>query len=183
MILHQTSGTRRTVTIRVGLAAMEFAKHPSLVFAITIAFSLTTLANSVCIQKEDGASVQCCDQREHGGSVLCCSGRNSSCGMEDFVNNALCFCDEFCERAGDCCPDFESIREPCGFKKGKLGCNRLNQTISDFFSSLSSISIVSYFLPWPRLQIDQKTPWSEQAKNRDSIRDCHLNLSLFLSFC
>ncbi|XP_015763716.1 PREDICTED: somatomedin-B and thrombospondin type-1 domain-containing protein-like [Acropora digitifera] len=101
---------------------MEFAKHLSLVFAITIAFSVTTLANSVCLQKEDGASVQCCDKREDGGSVICCSGRNSSCGMEDFVNNALCFCDEFCERAGDCCPDFESIKEPCGFGKVKRDC-------------------------------------------------------------
>ena len=127
---------------------MEFAKHLSLVFAITIAFSVTTLANSVCLQKEDGASVQCCDKRDDGGSVICCSGRNSSCGMEDFVNNALCFCDEFCERAGDCCPDFESIKEPCGFGKGKLLCNRLNQTISDFFASfhylLSPLCLISH---------------------------------------
>ena len=86
---------------------------------IAISFALFTLANCVCIQKEEGGPVHCCDQREHGGSLRCCTGRNSSCGMENFVHSALCFCDEFCEAAGDCCPDFESVKEPCGWGKRK----------------------------------------------------------------
>ena len=105
---------------------MEFTKQPSLALAIAIAFVLYSLANGVCIQEEEGGPVQCCDQREHGGSLLCCPGRNGSCGMEDFANNALCFCDEFCERAGDCCPDFESVKEPCGFGNGKYCLTQRN---------------------------------------------------------
>ncbi|KAM7435595.1 hypothetical protein ABFA07_014514 [Porites harrisoni] len=89
---------------------------------IAISFALFTLANCVCIQKEEGGPVHCCDQREHGGSLRCCAGRNSSCGMENFVHSALCFCDEFCEAAGDCCPDFESVKEPCGWGKRKRDC-------------------------------------------------------------
>ena len=114
-ILLQTSGKRRTANF----AAMEFHKHSSVFFAIAVAFALNSLANSLCTQKGEGQPVKCCDQRENGGSLLCCSGRNSSCGMEDFVNDVLCFCDEFCEGAGDCCQDFESIKEPCGFGKGR----------------------------------------------------------------
>ena len=83
-------------------------------FVIAISFALFTLVKSSCIQKEEGSAVKCCDQREHGGPLHCCVGQNSSCGMENFAHNELCFCDEFCETAGDCCPDFESVKEPCG---------------------------------------------------------------------
>ena len=79
-----------------------------LVLALSI--SLCSLADGACVQEENGGPVHCCDQREHGGSLQCCSGRNSSCGMEDYVHNTICHCDEFCETAADCCPDFESVK-------------------------------------------------------------------------
>lgn len=91
-------------------------------FVIAISFALFILANSSCIQKEEGSAVKCCDQREHGGPLHCCVGQNSSCGMENFVHNELCFCDEFCETAGDCCPDFESVKEPCGLGTQRRDC-------------------------------------------------------------
>lgn len=115
---------------------MEYTKHPSLALAITIGFVLFTLANGACIQKEEGGPIQCCDQREHGGSLRCCKGRNSTCGMEDFVNNVLCFCDEFCERAGDCCPDFESVKKPCGLGNRKSSIVLFFQTSYLQFVSL-----------------------------------------------
>ena len=83
------------------------------------ALVLFALADGACYQKEEGGKVHCCDQRENGGLLHCCPGRNSSCGVEDFVNNALCFCDEFCETAGDCCGDFEGVKEVCGFRIGE----------------------------------------------------------------
>lgn len=39
--------------------------------------------------------------------------------MEDFVYNILCFCDEFCEMVGDCCIDFEDVKEFCGLGNGE----------------------------------------------------------------
>lgn len=90
-----------------------------MVLVIALNFLLFALAYGACVQNEKGGPVQCCDQRQTGGSLHCCEGRNSSCGMEDFVHNTLCFCDEFCETAGDCCIDFEDVKEPCGLGNGE----------------------------------------------------------------
>lgn len=100
---------------------MEYTeKHQaSMVLVIALNFLLFALAYGACVQNEKGGPVQCCDQRQTGGSLHCCEGRNSSCGMEDFVHNTLCFCDEFCETAGDCCIDFEDVKEPCGLGNGE----------------------------------------------------------------
>lgn len=103
---------------------MEYTeKHQaSVVLVIALNFLLFALAYGACVQNEKGGPVQCCDQRQTGGSLHCCEGRNSSCGMEDFVHNTLCFCDEFCETAGDCCIDFEDVKEPCGLGNVKRDC-------------------------------------------------------------
>ena len=84
---------------------------------IAISFALITLANCACVQKE-GGPVHCCDQREHGGSLRCCAGKNNSCSMMN-GHSGLCYCDEYCETARDCCPDFGSVKEPCGWGKRK----------------------------------------------------------------
>ncbi|XP_031571907.1 somatomedin-B and thrombospondin type-1 domain-containing protein-like [Actinia tenebrosa] len=67
-----------------------------------------------------------CDQRQRGGPLICCSGRNSTCAAERYENDEkdqpaelrrkVCFCDAFCEPAGDCCPDFERVKEECKIK-------------------------------------------------------------------
>ena len=98
---------------------MDPTKRQGLMLVLALSISLCSLADGACVQEENGGLVHCCDQREHGGSLQCCGGRNSSCGMEDYVHNTICYCDEFCETAADCCPDFESVKRPCGWGNGK----------------------------------------------------------------
>ena len=62
-----------------------------------------------------------CDQRDRGGPLTCCRGRNSTCAVERYDNESennklrrrVCFCDAFCEPAGDCCPDFARVKKEC----------------------------------------------------------------------
>lgn len=63
-----------------------------------------------------------CDQRDRGGPLTCCKGRNSTCAVERYDNGKpddgrprrkVCFCDAFCEPAGDCCPDFAKVKKEC----------------------------------------------------------------------
>jgi len=57
-----------------------------------------------------------CDQSEQNGPLLCCKGRNSSCVVDQEQNvnrRSVCYCDEFCKSAGDCCDDFEETRRKC----------------------------------------------------------------------
>jgi hypothetical protein len=67
-----------------------------------------------------------CDQRERGGPLTCCHGRNSTCAVQRYddedeeksseLRRKVCFCDAFCEPAGDCCPDFDRVKEECKLK-------------------------------------------------------------------
>lgn len=62
-----------------------------------------------------------CDQRDRNGPLTCCIGRNSTCAVERYdlksddgkPRRKVCFCDAFCELAGDCCPDFERVKKEC----------------------------------------------------------------------
>lgn len=101
---------------------MDCTKRQGLMLILVLSFSLCSLADGACVQEESGGPVHCCDQRDHGGPLHCCGGRNSSCGMEDYVHNTICYCDEFCESARDCCPDFESVKRPCGWGNVKRDC-------------------------------------------------------------
>lgn len=95
---------------------MKFKKILPLVFIVIIAFALTSLGNRVVCKQKKGGPVQCCDQREFGGSSICCPGQNNSCQMET-LNTGNCYCDEHCERARDCCPDFKLVKVLCGFER------------------------------------------------------------------
>lgn len=139
---------------------MEYTKHQALAHVIALIFLLFTLVNGACVQKEKEGPVHCCDQRENGGLLHCCEGRNSSCGMEDFVHNTLCFCDEFCDTAGDCCIDFESVKKPCGLGNGKWVdllslrvniCHLHSSVIAVVFCLHINLSCVGR--TWPRVSI------------------------------
>ena len=149
----QTSCKRRVTN---GLAGMEFKKKLSLVFNITIAFTLTSLANSAlslhCIQKGDDEPVHCCDQREHGGSLICCVGQNSTCRLTDNVGKS-CYCDEYCESIGDCCSDFKKGKL-CGFGKGKQHYAGIRERIIAFsLSCLLPFSHCRFLTPLFRIPV------------------------------
>eukprot|EP00794_Sanderia_malayensis_P013753 gene13753-15192_t len=66
------------------------------------------------------AMISCqCDQRLHGGSMMCCAGRNSNCYVrmpnpsKSSSTRRLCYCDEYCKMTGDCCADFDKIKDSC----------------------------------------------------------------------
>lgn len=70
-----------------------------------------------------------CDQRDRGGALTCCRGRNSTCAVERYdadqpgdgrPKRKVCFCDAFCEPAGDCCPDFARVKEECDIQGKSL---------------------------------------------------------------
>ena len=107
---------------------------------MTITFALVTLADSACVKKE-GGPVQCCDQREYDGSSHCCAGQNDSCSMgtSGLLNRSVCYCDEHCKTANDCCPDFESLNKTCG-----LGMRKLNQNVGCIIENEPN-SMVFYF--------------------------------------
>ena len=69
-----------------------------------------------------GSAQAQCDQKDRGGPLLCCKGRNSSCAVDELSEKrnshrrTVCYCDEFCESAGDCCQDFEEARRKCSLQ-------------------------------------------------------------------
>ncbi|KAM8993530.1 somatomedin-B and thrombospondin type-1 domain-containing protein-like isoform 1-T2 [Ara ararauna] len=53
-----------------------------------------------------------------GGSCRqrCCPGRNNACWVPA-ARRAHCYCDAYCQRTGDCCPDYRSV---C--RRAAVGC-------------------------------------------------------------
>lgn len=130
--------------------------------ALLVALSFLALVKGQCYQKE-GEPVHCCDQRGNEGPLVCCKGRNSSCTVEDPSEESVCFCDEFCYEAGDCCPDFEKAREECN--------------LEGEFNNLTCCSRLLVFTE--KLQIDELPYW---AISRDDLwQNEHLSARLFSS--
>lgn len=54
--------------------------------------------------------------------MLCCKGTNNSCWVRvpssdrsglNQGQTKVCYCDEYCESTGDCCPDLKDIKAEC----------------------------------------------------------------------
>ncbi len=64
-----------------------------------------------------------CDQRLLGGTMMCCAGRNSNCYVrvsakaKGSSSRRVCYCDEYCKMTGDCCDDFDKIKDSCRGKQ------------------------------------------------------------------
>ena len=81
-----------------------------------------------------------CDQTDQKGPLLCCKGRNSSCIVDQTTDKeesiphrrTVCYCDEFCKSAGDCCEDFEEAQRKC----------TSNGQLNVFFIILSQLNLI-----------------------------------------
>ena len=82
--------------------------------------------------------------------MLCCKGTNNSCWVRVPASSdrsglnegqtKVCYCDDYCQSTGDCCPDLKDVKAEC---QGVITSSKfLRSVFIYFFYFLHSL------LPW-----------------------------------